>query len=576
MIKHILNIFTLLNKKEKIIVFFSIMLGLLNTIFESFSVALIIPILYSFNITDNSKALFENDYLNFFFSMLPENIYYLLIIFFSVFLIKNLFLIYSIFLQNSLKNKLIEKNSNKLVFNYQNLQFDIISLQKNHKIERNLRKGLFNMVGTVLLGSMSIIIDLSLFISFLILLFIINPAPVFFSIILILFITLIYKKIIITKIKLLGKKTAELSADYFKNLLNILNGYKEFRIFSKKTINREILLKNLEEYNKNNLIFLILSSLPRIIFELFPLILIILIIYYLEKISKISLNEAIIVLATFTFAFIRLIPYFSKFLTTIQDINYNLKYSEDTFDQIKKFEKMNTKTYSEKIEKFESLTFENLKFKYQEEKEIIDIEKFEIKKGDVIGIFGKSGQGKSSLAEIILGYISPSSGSININLNKKIDLKNCKFEISNSFYLPQNVFIFDEDIFSNVSMNFEQKNFNEKKFKTVFEKTNLIEFSKQKRTLKLGEGGKEISGGEKQRIGFARCLYNNWDLIVLDEATSAMDKQNEKNILDKVVKFKEKSQSIIMISHNREILNEFCSVIYEFKDKKLIKVKKSD
>ena len=195
---------------------------------------------------------------------------------------------------------------------------------------------------------------------------------------------------------------------------------------------------------------------------------ILILIYYLKEISKIPLNEAIVILATFSFAVIRMTPYISRFLTSFQRINYSYKFSTYAFQQIQNFMNINSNFNKEIIKSFENLIFEDLKFQYKTGREIIDIKKFEIKKGDVIGIFGRSGSGKSTLAEIILGYISPSSGTLKINLGKSRDLSLKKIEIDKSFYLPQNVFIFDENIFSNISMDIELKNMNEKKFKKNF------------------------------------------------------------------------------------------------------------
>ena len=571
MIKHFFDIYSILSAKKKLILFFIAFLGIINTFFESVGLALIIPILYSFEITDNSPDLIENSFLSPFFSLMPQDIYHLIFIFFSIFLIKNLFFLYSVYLKNNLKNKIIEYNSKKIIESFQSLQFDEIATQKIHKIERNIRKGLVDMIEVVLFETVSIFIDLTLFISFLFFLILINPAPILLSLVLLTSIAFFYKKIIISKIKILGGETASLSANQLKILMNIFMGYKELRIFNKMDNFRKNFSINLRRFHKINLIYSLFSSFPRLIFELIPIVVILILIYYLKEISKIPLNEAIVILATFSFAVIRMTPYISRFLTSFQRINYSFKFSTYAFQQIQNFMNINSNFNKEIIKSFENLIFEDLKFQYKTGREIIDIKKFEIKKGDVIGIFGRSGSGKSTLAEIILGYISPSSGTLKINLGKKLDLSHKKIEIDKSFYLPQNVFIFDENIFSNISMDIELKNMNEKKFKKIFDLTNLIEFSEQKKDMKLGENGKEISGGERQRIGFARCLYNNWDFIILDEATSAMDKYNEKSILEKVIKNKEKTQTILMISHNKNLLKEFCSEVYEFKEKKLVK-----
>ena len=91
MIKHFFEIYSILSAKKKLILFFIAFLGIINTFFESVGLALIIPILYSFEITDNSPDLIENSFLSPFFSLMPQDIYHLIFIFFSIFLIKNLF-----------------------------------------------------------------------------------------------------------------------------------------------------------------------------------------------------------------------------------------------------------------------------------------------------------------------------------------------------------------------------------------------------------------------------------------------------------------------------------------------------
>lgn len=572
MLRHIFEIYSFLTKKQKILVFFMIFLGILNTLLESFGLALIIPLLYSLNISDAHQTSFDNNFLNIFLSFIPQNIYHILIIFFCIFLIKNLIFIYSIYIKNHFKNNFIEKITEKLIMSFQRQQFDKIAKQKLHIVERNIRKGFNDIVGVVLFESMSIATDFTLFFSFFLFLMMINPFSVILTIVLFIIIYFLFKKILVTQIKNLGNQNAILSAKQLKYLINIFMGYKELRIFNKLSNFRKIFLFNLKKYNKTNLYYSIFTSLPKIFFELYPIALIIVIIFYFREILKLPFEEIILIIGTFSFAVIRITPYITKFILSIQKINYSYKFSQYAFDSLKNVKELDENKHLIQFKNFESLTFEDLKFSYNSKKEIIKIDKFKINKGDVIGIFGKSGLGKSTLAEIILGYINPTSGNIIFNETKKYNLASNTFKIEKSYYLPQNIFIFDENVFSNISMNFEKKNFNNKKFKSIINKTNLIEFLKQKKYTKLGESGKEISGGERQRIGFARCLYNHWDFIVLDEATSAMDKYNEQNILKEVIKNKKKFQTVLMISHNKNILKEFCKKIYEFKNKKLIKI----
>ena len=122
------------------------------------------------------------------------------------------------------------------------------------------------MIEVVLFETVSIFIDLTLFISFLFFLILINPAPILLSLVLLTSIAFFYKKIIISKIKILGGETASLSANQLKILMNIFMGYKELRIFNKMDNFRKNFSINLRRFNKINLIYSLFSSFPRLIF----------------------------------------------------------------------------------------------------------------------------------------------------------------------------------------------------------------------------------------------------------------------------------------------------------------------
>ena len=182
----------------------------------------------------------------------------------------------------------------------------------------------------------------------------------------------------------------------------------------------------------------------------------------------------------------------------------------------------------------------------------------EIERGQKLFIHGSTGSGKSTLLNIISGLIIPDSGKIIID---GVDLKN---NISswqqNISFVEQKTFLLKDNIKNNIIMFDDEHNFNQEKFNNFLKICFLEEFYSKRQNEILDEDGVKISGGEKQRIGLARALYKNRNVLILDEATNAINSDLEKNILNNIfINFNDKT--IICISHNLDSKNIFDKVV---------------
>ena len=153
----------------------------------------------------------------------------------------------------------------------------------------------------------------------------------------------------------------------------------------------------------------------------------------------------------------------------------------------------------------------------------------EIPYGSKIGIVGKTGSGKSTLLDLILGFIIADEGKIKVD-NIVIDNKNVKFWQNNLSYVPQNFFIYEGTVRSNIAFGIDESLIENHKIRNSLLLSELNEFIDNE-NYDVGENGKKISGGQKQRIGIARAVYKNSEILILDEATSALDTITETNIL---------------------------------------------
>ena len=171
-----------------------------------------------------------------------------------------------------------------------------------------------------------------------------------------------------------------------------------------------------------------------------------------------------------------------------------------------------------------------------------------------------------------MGLLKPTSGEVIIDNKDTLNNENRKHWYSNISYVPQNIFLNDDTIRNNIAFSESDKsqlNFRINRSVILSGLKKFVKSLDKKLETNIGEMGDSISGGQKQRLGIARALYKEHQLLILDEPTSALDEKTEANFLE-VIKKLTKKRTIIIISHNTTNL-KFCDKIYELKDGKLIK-----
>ena len=230
-------------------------------------------------------------------------------------------------------------------------------------------------------------------------------------------------------------------------------------------------------------------------------------------------------------------------------------------DFLKLVERKNHKNIFKNISplNFENkIELKNVSFKYKGTKNyIFQNINLNIYKGDIIGIIGSTGQGKSTLIDILMGLLEPIKGKLLVdkkNIYEKDNLTSWRKSIS---HVPQEFYISDNTIKENIALGEPLSEINIQKIKEVIDLTQLTSYLEKLPygldTI-IGEKGSKLSGGQKQRIAIARSLYKNKQLLILDEATSAIDERTERKIL-KTIKNLSNNLTIILITHRKKSLS---------------------
>jgi ABC-type bacteriocin/lantibiotic exporter with double-glycine peptidase domain len=267
-------------------------------------------------------------------------------------------------------------------------------------------------------------------------------------------------------------------------------------------------------------------------------------------------KEFSVFLTIFSVSLFRIIPLVNRVIQS----TLLLKGYEYVFEIINKISPhFKNDILSNNVEKFKSLKLKNLDFRYGKIN-IIDNLSLNILKGDCIGIVGESGSGKTTLVNIILGFLKPSNGEVLFN-NENIELIKSKSWLKSIGYVQQGVYIIDGTIKENILFGEDKQDLD--KLDAVCKEVNIYDFINQqdkKYNTKIGELGSMISGGQKQRIGIARALYNNCEILVLDESTNSLDQKTEKEIIDSLKTLNNNGLTLIIIAHNNNVLS-FCNKI---------------
>ena len=199
----------------------------------------------------------------------------------------------------------------------------------------------------------------------------------------------------------------------------------------------------------------------------------------------------------------------------------------------------------------------------------------EVKTGEFIGIIGPSGSGKSTILDILVGLLKPTIGNVMVDGEDIFDhLRGWQDQIG---YVPQTVFLIDDSIRSNITFASSMDEIDHAEIDYAIEASNLKEFilglPDGLDTL-VGERGVRLSGGQRQRIGIARSLYRNPKVLILDEATSSLDEETEREVMDSVRNLRGDC-TVVIVTHRMSTVG-YCDRLYKVENGSLFNLDESE
>lgn len=320
--------------------------------------------------------------------------------------------------------------------------------------------------------------------------------------------------------------------------------------------------------SRSGVLNVLLQNSPRYILEMIGFLIMVGMIFYILFVYR-DPRYVIPLVSMYALAFYRFLPSINKILSSYNVIIFN----KHILDPLYKFLHSSREHLENKQIFFTKIiSLKHVTFGYLPGKNVLIDIGLTIRRGERVAFIGESGAGKSTLVDLIIGLYAPQCGEILID-DTILDHSNKRSWRCKVGYIPQSIYLFDGTIAENITFG---RPSDEQRVINVLIKANIYDFllTQQGLDTRVGEGGIKLSGGQKQRIAIARALYNNPEILVLDEATSSLDHETEGRIMDEIYNIG-KETTLLIVAHRLSTVLR-CEKIYRIEKGHVYSVEKDD
>ena len=570
----------LLDKKQKWQMAGLVVLMFIGAMMEAFSIAGIVPVVAIVLAPDKIET---NRLVAPIYDALPftsEKSFgiFLMVALVVAFIIKNIYiyweykLLYHFIFSNQFRT------SERMMKNFIRRDYEFFLEADTAVIQRSITSDVNNMYALIQ-ALLTLISEAVIFVSIAVVLLWADPLMTGIVAALLIVTLFIIKIFIKPVMKRAGEENQYFYSGLFKHISEMVMGIKEVKVSAREKYFVEEYKICGSGYVKAVQKYTIINNVPRLIIEVVCIAAVIG--YFLYLYLRGGDNTGTFtVISAFALGLSRLMPCANRINNQLNNIAYfepffmgvtdNLQQEiEDENVDISAFEVPTEKLPAEK-----EICLKNITFHYptMPDVNIFENASLTIPIGSSVGIVGTTGAGKSTIVDILLGLLQVQEGTILVDGVNVLENGNYRKWLKNVGYIPQTIFMLDDTIRSNVAFGIPKESIDEKRVWEVLKEAQLDEFVKglpEGLDTKIGERGVRISGGQRQRIGIARALYEDPEVLVMDEATAALDNDTEKAIVDSINRL-HGTKTMIIIAHRLQTI-EKCDSVYRVENKQIIK-----
>ena len=567
----------ILSPEQKIYCLIVFIMSLISSCFELLGISIVIPLLTAILSVDQLRTNSKLSPILAFFHLSTDKqiIFFLCICIAGIYIVKNVFAVFYTWTSAKFANKIRRELSLEIFRAYIAQGYTYFVNNNSSEILRGIGNDP-QSVQTIVSNLFLLMVRIVTVMCIVVFIVIQTPAIALVLIILAVFSFGISEKIFKNSMKQSGVDQRHYSHLARQASLEAIQGSKEIFVLNRQNYFTDEYLRCMSKYDNACAKQNVGATAPTNLLEAVCVIGVIFMVAY-QSLGTTDMNGLITKLGVVAVAAFRILPYLGAILGCINTIIFNapgLVVAYDTLYEVKELKKKELTPASENknmnIKFQKEISLSHITFSYTKENgNVLNDLDLVIKKGTSIGLIGTSGAGKTTLSDLILALYKPQSGTIQMDGINIDDIGTQWHYITG--YVPQSVYLADSSIRRNVAFGIQESKIDDQKVWKALEMAQLkpfVETLKSGLETQVGEWGVKFSGGQRQRIAIARALYNDPDILIMDEATAALDNETEQAVMESIEAL-QGIKTLIIVAHRLTTIRK-CDEIYEIVNGKAV------
>lgn len=470
------------------------------------------------------------------------------------------------YLQNRLSYATGSRLGRRLLRGYLAMDYSTFLQRNSAELIRNAHESTLALASYVLLPGIVLAAELFVTLTLCAVLLVTSPLAAGSAFLFLGGLVLVILRVVQPRLLRAGRLVQDMTTRSLHSLQQTLLGFRDIRVLGREPFFEDEFAKSRQRLADTYAIRGVLIDTPRVALET-SVLLVVLFLVGLNVARGDSLDESTTILGLFGYTAFRILPSINRIVNNLQSLKFAAPLVDDLFQEVIAADhKRRPEPEVMALGDFQLLELRDVSYRYPgADRDAVSRVNLTIERGQSVGFVGATGSGKSTILDLMLGLLEPSSGSIRVN-NEPLPSSPRKWHKSLGV-VPQTIFLLDDTIRENVALGVGREAADDERVREALQIAQLwsfVETNPSGLDTMVGERGVRLSGGQRQRLAIARAMYRRPEILIFDEGTSALDNRTESEVMS-AIRRQGQGLTLITVAHRLTTIKE-CDVVYLIND----------